>query len=99
MSVHVIAIDRPDVPQIVMSERFRHEITFFASDHGPAGEPLGPGEWWIDRREARAALDDGVIRIASPLASEGRAEIEHTEEQEAWLEWIDANGVDRVRLE
>ena len=99
MAVQVRAYGRDDVPCFEMPERFRHEVTFFASDRGPGGEPLGAGEWWIDRGEAENVLADGIVRVASPLASEGRAEIELSEEQEAWLEWVVKNKVERVVLE
>ena len=99
MSVRVSAGERPEVPPIEMPERFRHEVTFFASDHLPSGEVLPGGEWWIDGAEAEMVLGDGVVRVASPLASEGRAEIELSEEQEAWLEWVVKHRVERVRLE
>jgi len=99
MPVRVFAVDRDDVPPAVMPDRFRHEITFFARDAAPPGETPDAGVWWIDGDEAGAVLEDGVVRIASPLDSDVRAEIELTEEQEAWLEWIVRNGIRRVRLE
>src|SRR5690606_21682905 len=99
MAVRVVAVDRPELAPFTMPERFRHEITYFASDHAPAGEALGPGEWWVDRPEAETVLTDGVVRLVSPLDSESRAEIEITEEQEAWLAWVIEQGVTRVRLE
>lgn len=99
MSVRVVAVGRSELAPFPMPERFRHEITYFAVDHAPEGESLGPGEWWIDRAEAESTLTDGVVRLVSPLDSESRAEIEISEEQEAWLAWIVEQGVTRVRLE
>ncbi|MBA3313130.1 MAG: hypothetical protein M3552_03905 [Planctomycetota bacterium] len=99
MPVQVIAVDRPDVPACSMPERFRHEITFFASDHATDGGGLPEGEWSIDLLEAETILGDGVVRLVSPLDSESRAEIELSEEQEAWLEWVVKHRVERVRLQ
>jgi hypothetical protein len=48
--------------------------------------------------DAKTALEDGVVRIVSPLDSASRAEIELSEEQEAWLEWMVHSGVEHVRL-
>jgi hypothetical protein len=59
---------------------------------------LPEGDWSIDLAEAKAVLDDGVVRLVSPLDSESRAEIELSEEQEAWLEWIVKHRIERVRL-
>jgi hypothetical protein len=43
------------------------------------------GEWWVRREDALRVYDEGVIRIVSSLDSTSTAEIEITEEQEAWL--------------
>jgi hypothetical protein len=98
MSVQVFAVNQPDLKSFPMPERFRHEVTFFALDRHPDGSALSEGEWWIDLNEATQVLEDGVVRLASPLDSHSRAEIELSEEQEAWLEWVVAQRVERVRL-
>jgi len=98
MSVQVFSVDRPELDSFSMPERFRHEVTFFALDHLPDGSALSEGEWWIDLNEAKQVLEDGVVRLASPLDSQSRAEIELSEEQEAWLEWVVSHRVERVRL-
>ncbi len=98
MSVQVFSVDQPDLQPFPMPERFRHEVTFFALDHLSDGSPLSEGEWWIDLAEAETILADGVVRLVSPLDSESRAEIELSEEQEAWLEWVVGHRIERVRL-
>lgn len=98
MLVH--PVNRPDVRPFPMPDRFRHEITYFmtaAGDHGVP--PLGPGEYWIRLCDARACLDEGAVRIVSPLDSDSKAEIELSEEQENWLEWMVAHGIEHVRVE
>lgn len=101
MSLSVTAVDRPDVPAIEMPNRFRHDVTYFATPAGVQDAPatLRDGEYWIRLDEARRILDDGVITIVSPLDSASRTEIEITEEQERWLEWILAHQVQRVQLQ
>jgi hypothetical protein len=83
-----------------MPDRFRHEITYFMSVPGQHNVPqLGPHEYWIDAAAARAWLEDGVFEVVSPLDSATKTEIELSEEQEGWLQWIVDNGVTHVRLE
>lgn len=66
---------------------------------GEHGIPKLPaGEYWVRLDEARTCLEDGVVRIVSPLDSENRTELELTEEQEAWLEWMTRHGVEHIRL-
>ena len=97
--MHVVAVDRPDVAPFKMPERFKLEIVYFMTPSGEHGAPtLAPGEYWIDQSEARKWLDELVVRVISPLDAASQAEIELTEEQEAWLEWLVANQVERVRL-
>jgi hypothetical protein len=100
MSVNVLAVNHPEVPPFKMPDRFRHEIAYFGSRNGPnIPVELGPSEYWIDRDEAQEAYDSGVIRLVSPLDSSSTAELELTEEQERWLEWVLEHDVQHVRLE
>jgi len=99
MPVLVYAVARPDLSPFEMPDRFRHEITYFMTISGEAGVPKLPaGEYWIKLADARTSLDDGVFHIVSPLDSASKAEIELSEEQEAWLEWMVKSGVEHVRL-
>ena len=99
MPTLVYAVEQPDLPPFSMSDRFRHEITYFAV---PRGEPdipkMGAGEYWIRRDDALKIYDDGVIVLVSPLDSASRTEIELSEEQEAWLEWMNQHEIEHVRL-
>lgn len=66
---------------------------------GSAGVPaLGTGEYWVPAADARNFLDEGVVRIVSPLDSSCQAEIEISEEQEQWLEWMVREEIEHVRL-
>jgi hypothetical protein len=84
-----------------MSNRFRMEIVFFMTPAGDRSAPadLGPKEYWIARDDALRWLDDGVICVVSPLDAASQAEIELSEEQEAWLEWLVQHEIQHVRVE
>jgi hypothetical protein len=94
------AVDQPTAPPLVLPDRFRMEIPFFMTPPGERGAPadLQEGEYWIDSGEARTWLDDGVVYVVSPLDAENQAEIELTEYHEAFLQWLLAHNVRRVRL-
>ena len=95
----VVAVDRPELAPIEMPPRFKRDVAYFMTPSGERGAPkLQPGEYWIDLAEAQRWLDEGVLMLVSPLDSENQAEVEITEEQENWLEWMVANQVQHVRL-
>lgn len=82
-----------------MSDRFRHEITYFMSLPGEPGvPPLAEGQYWVPLAKSKAWLDEGVFHLVSPLDSENQTEVELSEEHEAWLEWMVANQIERIRL-
>jgi len=99
MSTQVHAVGRPELPPLSMSDRFKHEITYFMSLPNEGTVPKLPaGEYWVKLDEARRWLDDGVFELVSPLDSAHPAEIELSEEQEIWLEWMVANEIEHLRL-
>lgn len=101
MPTLVVAVNRPEVPVCPMPERFRHDIVYFATPPGVQDAPpaLNPGEYWIRADDARRILDDGVITIVSPLDSAARTELELTEEQETFLQWLLEHQVQHVKVE
>ena len=99
MPVQVVAVERPDLKPMKMPDRFRHEIAYFMALPGQPGVgEIAPGEYWVRKEDAQTWLEDGVIRIVSPLDSANQTELGLSEEQEAWLEWIVREGVERIRL-
>jgi hypothetical protein len=99
MHITVQAVNRPEVPALKLSPRFRHDVTYFAAHPTDLGRPALPqGEYYVVLDEARVTLDDGVFRIVSPLDSDNRTELEITEEQEDWLKWIVEHQVEHIRL-
>jgi hypothetical protein len=99
MPVLIHAVNRPDIAPLPMPERFLHEITFFMAMPGEGGVPKLPTrEYWVRLTDATVFLDEGVVRIVSPLDSDTKAEIELSEEQENWLEWMIKNNVEHIRI-
>lgn len=99
MSLLVQAVGRDELDAYPMPTRFRHEITYFMSIPGRDGVPLlGPDEYWIDQQAAQTWLQDGVFTLVSPLDSQSKTEIELSEEQEDWLQWLVTHGIEHVRL-
>jgi len=97
--VLVYDVERPELAPWEMPSRFSHDVAYFMTPPGERGAPRLPaGEYWIDPDDARRWLADGVLMLVSPLDSENQAEVELSEEQEAWLEWMIANQVRHVRL-
>lgn len=96
----VIAVGKSDLAPLVLPDRFRTEVVYFMTPADAAGLPtLGPSEYWIKLDEARQWLDDCCISIMSPLSAESQTEMELTDYQEQWLEWLVANQVQHIRLE
>lgn len=99
MPVFVHAVGRDDVEPYSMPDRFRHEIAYFMSvPDGAAVPQLPAGEFWVRLAESELWLDEGVFTLVSPLDSASRTEVELSEEQEAWLEWMLANRIEHIRL-
>jgi hypothetical protein len=83
-----------------MPARFKHDIAYFMTPAGEAGVPsLASGEYWVRLDDARRLLDDGVLVLVSPLDSENHTEVEISEDQEKWLEWMIAHRIEHVRIE
>ena len=98
--MRVIAVDRPELAPLEMPERFKRDIAYFMTPPGEQGvPPLPAGEYWVRLEDARRWLDDGVLSLVSPLDSQHQTEAEITDEQQAWLEWMVAHNVERLRLE
>jgi hypothetical protein len=96
----VYAVDQPSLPPFEMPPRFKTEVTYFMTPSGDHGvPPLPPGEYWVRLEDARRWLEGLVVEVVSPLAAETKAELELTEEQEAWLEWMVENEIEHIRLD
>ena len=99
--MRLIAPDKPNLPPLELPDRFRMEIVYFMTPPGERGAPavLADHEYWIDLMEAQQWLDDGVVYVVSPLDAENQAEIELTDYHEAFLQWLIAHKINRVRTQ
>lgn len=96
----VRAVGKPEIEPFVMPARFQRDIAYFMTPKGEPGvPPLGPGEYWIRQDDIRRWLDDGVLILISPLDSQHQTEVEISDEQQAWLEWMQRHGIEHVRIE
>lgn len=99
-NIRVQAVDREDVPPLEMPERFRREVVYFMTPADGADAPiLAANEYWIEPHLVARWLEDGVFRVVSPLDAESVAEIELSEDQERWLEWMQQYHLSRIRIE
>jgi hypothetical protein len=97
--VKIYPVGRDDLAPLEAPERFAMEIVYFMTPQDAKSEhPIGPGEYWIDRKDIDRWLEDGCFRIVSPLDAQVQAEIELTEFQEQWLEWMQQHQIEQVRL-
>ncbi len=101
MTMLVYAVAKPELPPFEMPDRFRMEVTYFMTPAGKDDVPdkLGLQEYWVRLEDARRWVEDLTVELVSPLDSENKTEIELTEEQEAWLDWMVTNEIEHIRLE
>ena len=96
----VRAVDKPELAPFLMPDRFKRDIGYFMTPAGEPGvPPLAAGEYWIRQTDIQHWLDDGVLSLISPLDSQHSAEVELSDEQQGWLEWMQKNNIEHVRLE
>jgi len=93
MSATLTSLDPAGVPNCPMPDRFRTEIVYFADPvKGEAGVYL------IDVPKCREIHESGVFSLVSPLDSEGLAEIEISEDQERFLEWVTEHEILKAKI-
>jgi hypothetical protein len=93
-------LDRPEVAPFSITARLRDQLVYFMTPRDTPGIPsLGEAEFWFDPDEVAKWVDEGVFYLVSPLDTENMTEVELTEEQEAFLAWLDSKKVRHVRLE
>jgi|688.fasta_scaffold55138_2 hypothetical protein len=98
--IALISVDKPDAPPLSMPERFRLEIVYFMTPGDAPGAPkLGPNEYWIEPANVNRWLEEGCFSVVSPLDAESVAEIELTEDQERWLEWLKKYAISQVQID
>jgi hypothetical protein len=95
----LVPLDRSGVAPRTISLRLRSQLVYFMSAHDEAGvPPLGENEYWFATIDVAKWLDEGVFYLVSPLDTANKTEVELTEEQESLLTWLNAAGIQHVRL-
>lgn len=95
----VVPLDRNDLAPREITPRLRTQLVYFMGSSAAGGQVApGEGEFWFNPDEVTRWLDDGVFYLVSPLDTANMTEVELTEEQEDFLAWLKAQGVQRVRV-
>lgn len=98
--IKIHAVDRPEVLPLTMPDRFKTEVVYFMTPPDQLGIQHAPANhYWINLDDAKRWLDDYVIVVVSPLAADAKAEMELTDYQEEWLEWLLKHQVNHIRIE
>ncbi len=98
-TIRLLPLDRPDVEPLSISARMRSQLVYFANERGADKPPLAPGEFYFAADQIATTLDDGVLCLVSPLDTANMTEIELSEEQEEFLEWLRDHSIQIVRVQ
>lgn len=94
----LVPLDQTAVAPLLISGRLRSQLVYFLSPEGTPGVPhLQEAEFFFARDNVERWLDEGVMYLVSPLDTANHTEVELSEEQEAFLNWLSGNGVQHVR--
>ena len=97
--LELVPLDRPGVSPRPISPRLRSQLVYFGSPpDAPSAPTLGEHEYFFAEAEVARWVDDGVFYLVSPLDTANMTEVELTEEQEAFLQWLQTHGIQHVRL-
>ena len=96
----LVPLNRPDVPARAITERLRNQLVYFMTARDtPDLPPLGELDFYFAPAEVATWVDEGVFLLVSPLDTDAMTEVELSEEQEAFLQWLQDKQVCHVRLE
>jgi hypothetical protein len=95
----LFSVDRSEVAPLVISARLKGQMVYFMTPPSTEGLPhLEEDEYWFAKKDVANWLAEGVFHLVSPLDSANTTEVELTEEQEAFLTWLDRHQIERVRV-
>jgi hypothetical protein len=95
----LVPLDRTEVAPRPISPRLRAQLVYFMTAPGMAGVPaLNENEYWFAGDDVARWIEEGVFYLVSPLDTANMTEVELTEEQEAFLQWLKENQVQHVRV-
>jgi hypothetical protein len=97
--LRLFSVDRPEVAPLTISARLKGQLVYFMTPPLTEGLPhLDEDEYWFTKNDVATWLAEGVFHLVSPLDSANTTEVELTEEQEAFLSWLDRHQIERVRV-
>jgi len=97
--VKILSLDHPEVPPLEISNRLRSQLVYFMTPPDAPGIPtLGEDEYWISRADVTHWLMEGVFLLVSPLDTDNMTEVELSEDQEAFLSWLDRYKIQHIRV-
>jgi hypothetical protein len=97
--LRLFPVDHPDVAPLPISARLKSQLVYFMTPPTTEGVgPLAEDEYWFNGKEVAIWLSEGVFHLVSPLDSANTTEVELTEEQEAFLDWLSRHQIERVRV-
>ena len=95
-----VPLDQPGVAPRAISPRLRTQLNYFMSPAGSPGIPaLGEHEYWFAASDVARWVDEGVFFLVSPLDTANQTEVELSEEQEEFLNWLSCGGIQHVRID
>ena len=98
-SPRIRPLDHPELPPLPISARLRSQLIYFAATAAPGAEALGDDEYRFPAEAVAESLESGVVALISPLDTANMTEIELSEEQETFLQWLADHHVEHVRVE
>jgi hypothetical protein len=96
----VFAVDQPALEPYEISQMLRGQLHYFTEGTGSRGgkESGNSDEFFFPLHLTSELFEEGVFYVISPLDDQNQAEIEITEEQEDFLDWLVSNKIERVRI-
>jgi hypothetical protein len=81
-----------------ITERLKSQLHYFAQPHESTSE-RGDDTFRFDLDQVACWLEEGSLRLVSPLDTAHFTEVELSEEQESLLEWLHRLQIRLVRIE
>ena len=94
------AVDKLDLEPYEVSRMLRGQLHYFTEGASSRqwDESEDPNAFFFPLELTSELFEEGVFYVTSPLDDQNQAEIEITEEQEDFLDWLVSNKIEKVRV-
>ncbi len=94
------AVDKPDLEPYEISRTLRGQLHYFTEGTSSRrwNDSENPDEFFFPLERTSELFEEGVFYVTSPLDDQNQAEIEITEEQEDFLDWLVSNQIEKVQV-